>query len=163
MIAKIQSLQQNFNDLAERESKLSQEKLEISKERLELQNLRKKLYQTRCSLCKIGEQSKEISDLLTKTDIDEKIPSNLVFDNSLYVNNFNSKIMDNIEPVNHVHDLLNREVLWPTTSTDRTNNNGRPFEIDLDDVPNIADTSDNLLDPDLLLVKLNVLNSMRNF
>lgn len=61
-------MQQNWRDLAQRETKHGEEKLAMSRERLELQAMRKKLYLSRCSLCKIGERSQEISDLLMKNE-----------------------------------------------------------------------------------------------
>ncbi|XP_049542535.1 fas-binding factor 1 homolog [Anopheles darlingi] len=62
---KMQLVQRQFREVSEREDRLAKEKIELSKERLELQAVRRKLQQTRCSLCKIGEKSQEIGDLLT--------------------------------------------------------------------------------------------------
>uniref|UniRef100_A0A182YIQ1 Fas-binding factor 1 C-terminal domain-containing protein n=1 Tax=Anopheles stephensi TaxID=30069 RepID=A0A182YIQ1_ANOST len=62
---KMQLVQRQFRDVSEREDRLAKEKIEFSKERMELQAARRKLLQTRCSLCKIGDKSQEIGDLLT--------------------------------------------------------------------------------------------------
>ncbi|XP_053658933.1 fas-binding factor 1-like [Anopheles marshallii] len=62
---KIELIQRQFREVSEREDRLAKEKIEFSKERLELQAARRKLLQTRCSLCKIGDKSQEIGDLLT--------------------------------------------------------------------------------------------------
>uniref|UniRef100_A0A182NDM3 Fas-binding factor 1 C-terminal domain-containing protein n=1 Tax=Anopheles dirus TaxID=7168 RepID=A0A182NDM3_9DIPT len=80
--AKIQLVQRQFREVSEREDRLAKEKIEFSKERLELQTARRKLLLTRCSLCKIGDKSQEIGDLLTtNTDSvadDLKLEANLV-------------------------------------------------------------------------------------
>uniref|UniRef100_A0A182S6E4 Fas-binding factor 1 C-terminal domain-containing protein n=1 Tax=Anopheles maculatus TaxID=74869 RepID=A0A182S6E4_9DIPT len=65
MQLKMQLVQRQFREVSEREDRLAKEKIEFSKERLELQAARRKLLQTRCSLCKIGDKSQEIGDLLT--------------------------------------------------------------------------------------------------
>uniref|UniRef100_A0A182W3U0 Fas-binding factor 1 C-terminal domain-containing protein n=1 Tax=Anopheles minimus TaxID=112268 RepID=A0A182W3U0_9DIPT len=62
---KMQLIQRQFREVSEREDRLAKEKIEFSKERLELQAARRKLLQTRCSLCKLGDKSQEIGDLLT--------------------------------------------------------------------------------------------------
>lgn len=62
-------LQLQSQELITRETKLSQEKFELSQERLELQAMRRKMYQSRCSLCKIGDQSQELAELLSKADV----------------------------------------------------------------------------------------------
>uniref|UniRef100_A0A182RBB7 Fas-binding factor 1 C-terminal domain-containing protein n=1 Tax=Anopheles funestus TaxID=62324 RepID=A0A182RBB7_ANOFN len=79
---KVQLIQRQFLEVSEREDRLAKEKIEFSKERLELQAARRKLLQTRCSLCKIGDKSQEIGDLLTtNTDSvadDLKLEANFV-------------------------------------------------------------------------------------
>uniref|UniRef100_A0A182IYH0 Fas-binding factor 1 C-terminal domain-containing protein n=1 Tax=Anopheles atroparvus TaxID=41427 RepID=A0A182IYH0_ANOAO len=62
---KVELVQRQFREVSEREDRLAKDKIELSKERLELQAIRRKLQQTRCSLCKIGEKSQEIGELLT--------------------------------------------------------------------------------------------------
>lgn len=69
MASKLAHLQLQSQELSSRETKLSQEKFELSQERLELQAMRRKMYQSRCSLCKIGDQSKELAELLSKADV----------------------------------------------------------------------------------------------
>ncbi|XP_050079539.1 fas-binding factor 1 [Anopheles maculipalpis] len=65
MQLKMQLVQRQFREVSEREDRLAKEKIEFSKERMELQAARRKMLQTRCSLCKIGDKSQEIGDLLT--------------------------------------------------------------------------------------------------
>lgn len=141
----IQIFQKQLRELTEREAKVSQDKLEISKERLELQKLKKKVFDNRCSLCKIGERSQELSNLITKEDTHRGLESNPSSNPQFVSNNglpFNS---------NNVEQFLNRntELL----------NIGNNFEINLEDIPNLTDTADGFLDTDLLLLKFDVLNS----
>lgn len=72
LLAKMQSLQENYMELTEREAKLSQSKMELGKERMELQHLRQQLRQSKCSLCRIGVKNTEISDLDPLNDITDK-------------------------------------------------------------------------------------------
>lgn len=77
LLAKLQSLQENYIELTEREAKLSRDKMELGKERMELQRLRQQLRQSKCSLCRIGAQNREISELDPLNDIatnDEPFP-----------------------------------------------------------------------------------------
>lgn len=69
LLTKLQSLQDNYIELTEREAKLSQAKMELGKERMELQGLRQQLRQSKCSLCRIGAQNREISELDPLNDI----------------------------------------------------------------------------------------------
>lgn len=162
-MSKIQHLQRNFNELSVREAKLSHEKLELCKERMELQAMRKKLFQTRCSLCKIGEKSKEISDMLTNTDGQDvesifQNTNHISPDRFLLLNELDRKMMDEInEP--QIDGLLDTQMTQMTSALNRLKRFGRSFEIDLAGVPDITDISDNLLDPDLQLVKLEALNA----
>lgn len=170
MIFKLQHLQRNFNELGEREAKLSQEKLELSKERIELQTIRKRLFQGRCSLCRIGERSQEISELLTNGDAHdlEKLaiqPSGISLDRLLCLNDVDARIMTMMGE-SHVRDsatttatidgVIDAQV---SASLNRINRMGRQFEINLAAVPDITDISDNLLNPDLQMVKLDALNT----
>lgn len=66
----MQTLQDSYIELTEREAKLSQAKMELGKERMELQGLRQQLRQSKCSLCRIGAQNREISELDPLNDID---------------------------------------------------------------------------------------------
>ena len=160
MMIKLQHLQRNFKELAERETTLSQAKLEISKERLELQTMRRKLFQTRCSLCKIGEQSKEISELLTRSDKEQHMPMLSIggeagpLDN-FAMSEFHAKILNEIDSTNDV-DQIHADSMARRF-------NHKLFDVDLAPVPDITDIADNLLDPDLLLVKLDALNSKKYF
>lgn len=163
LLSKIQHLQRNFNELSAREAKLSHEKLELSKERMELQAMRKKLFQTRCSLCKIGEKSKEISDMLTNTDGQDvesifQNTNHISPDRFLLLNELDRKMMDEINDP-QIDGLLDTQMTQMTSALNRMKRFGRSFEIDLAGVPDITDISDNLLDPDLQLVKLEALNA----
>lgn len=71
---KMKQLQQNGQELMEREARLAQERYDLSRERLELQALRRKVFESRCSLCKIGERSQQLSDMLAKSGIDTQPP-----------------------------------------------------------------------------------------
>lgn len=162
MLLKLQHLQRNFVDLGEREAKLSQEKLELSKERLELQALQKKLFQSRCSLCKIGDKSKEISDILTNSagldaDLLAHETKGYSIDELFGMNGLDAPISHDIrESTNYIDSLLDAQA---QASFNRINRMGRLFEINLSAVPDITDISDNLLDPDLQMVKLDALNT----
>lgn len=67
---RMQMLHQNGQELADREAKLSQERYDLSRERLELQSMRRKILDSRCSLCKIGERSQQLGDMLAKSGIE---------------------------------------------------------------------------------------------
>lgn len=69
----MQTLQESYIELTEREAKLSQAKMELGRERMELQGLRQQLRQSKCSLCRIGAQNREISELDPLNDIDSNI------------------------------------------------------------------------------------------
>lgn len=69
LLTKLQSLQNNYIELTERETKLSEAKMELGKERMELQRLRQQLRQSKCSLCRIGAQNREISEIDPMNDI----------------------------------------------------------------------------------------------
>lgn len=68
-LAKLQSLQGNFVELTKREMRVSQAKMELSKERVALQNYARQLRQTKCSLCRIGVQNRDLSRLDPLADI----------------------------------------------------------------------------------------------
>ncbi|XP_063709114.1 cingulin-like protein 1 [Culicoides brevitarsis] len=136
ILIKLQVLQRHKKELHERESKLSIEKLNLSRERMQLDNVRRKQLDNRCSLCKIGEKSMEISNLLSTTTPNDNIPEQNIFDTA----------DDDID----VDLSLNKL---------RHENEASNWEIDLNGVPNIGDASDNLLDADLLLLKFDILNS----
>lgn len=73
LLTKLQTLRESYIELTEREAKLSQSKMELGKERMELQALRQQLRQSKCSLCRIGAQNREISELDPLNDIDSNI------------------------------------------------------------------------------------------
>lgn len=73
LLEKLQSLQESYIELTEREAKLSQAKMEMGRERMELQGIRQQLRQSKCSLCRIGVQNREISELDPLNDIDSNI------------------------------------------------------------------------------------------
>lgn len=139
ILIKLQVLQRHKKDLHERESKLSLEKLNLSKERMQMDEQRRKAFDNRCSLCKIGEKSMDISSLLSNTQTN--VPHN--------ENNLNNMLNDDIDvDLNVSLNKLRQE----NTTIDE-------WEIDLNNIPNITDASDNLLDADLLLLKFDILNS----
>lgn len=70
LLTKLQNLQENYIELTEREAQLSHAKMELGKERMELQGIRQQLRQSKCSLCRIGAQNREISELDPLNDID---------------------------------------------------------------------------------------------
>lgn len=61
-------LQRQWQEMVGREQKLADERLEMSRERLEMQALTRRLSETRCSLCKIGDRTKELADLMVTSD-----------------------------------------------------------------------------------------------
>lgn len=135
----------------QREQNVSAQKLELSKERLELQSIRSKLYQSRCSLCKIGDRSKEIADLLTKNDQKRE--------NSFQVPNTIDDIAEvPFKELTNFDNMIDTELANALQSLENMNN-VKSFEINLDDIPNLTDTSDHLLDPDLLMLKFDALHS----
>lgn len=71
----MRGLQENFAHLIDRETKLSQAKIDLSKERITLQHLAKQLRQSKCSLCRIGIQNNELSDMDPLNDIKIKLNS----------------------------------------------------------------------------------------
>lgn len=111
MISKLQELHRNFNELADREAKISQEKTEISKDRLQLNNLRKKLFQNRCSLCKIDDRTKEITGLLTKDNNQVLNVTDSTAVDSYLNSTRRINIMNDIDDVLNIDNLLNSDSL----------------------------------------------------
>ncbi len=131
-----------------REQNLSAQKLELSKERLELQSVRRKLYQSRCSLCKIGDRSKETSDLLTHNDQQ--------LGNSLQVPNTTDEIAEEpFKELTNFDTMIDAELAQSLENM----NDLKQFEINLNDIPNLTNTSGHLLDSDLLMLKFDALHS----
>lgn len=138
LMAKYQSLQKYAMELSERETKVARERLDVSQEKLELQSQRKKLFETRCSLCKIGEKASELKGILKQdpTDFDDINSAN---NEQMNVENFASTMGD----------------LGPFYSQEMN------FMPSLENVPNLADMSDDFLDSDLLMLKFDILKSNR--
>lgn len=142
LMAKYQSLQKYTMELSERESKIARERLEVSQEKLDLQSQRKKLFETRCSLCKIGEKASELKGILLNDPTD--------FDNINSSGNNEQLNAENFSVASgHIGSFYNREARFSPS-------------VDLENVPNLTDMDDDFLDSDLLMLKLNVLNSNRN-
>lgn len=119
-------------ELTKRETKLSQEKFELSQERLELQAMRRKMHQSRCSLCKIGDQSQELAELLSKADVPhlQNVPN--------YQQRKNGEEID---------DLLDREV---------THGMQNMTEYPVGEMFQTIDTND--MEADLLLARFEAMN-----
>lgn len=142
LIAKYQSLQKYTLELTEREARIAKERLDVNQEKLELQSQRKKLFETRCSLCKIGEKANELKGIIQKdpTDFDDINSAN---NEQLNKENFSSTSGLNFR------SFYNQDLqLLPS--------------VDLENVPNLTDMSDDFLDSDLLMLKFDLLNSNRN-
>ena len=160
-------IQTHTKDLLERERKLNLEKNHLSNERIELSKLRKKIIQTRCSLCKIGEKTSQFNSGNLNGNNNNNINENL---NNLpnYENivNFDINQIDKILDIEIEESLKNLPYLRTTTSYDQhtyqlqqQNEQEQElidYEIDLNMIPNITETSDSLLDPELLLLKFNL-------
>jgi Fas-binding factor 1 len=140
---KYQLFQRQMRELGEREDRLAREKIEMSKERLELQALRKKLYQSRCSLCKIGERSQEISDILTSSEPvadDHKIIEANFLELQRQEASKMDKLFDSDVDVQYKNFKVQNEL-----------------ETNLNLLPNISEMPDSVLDPELLMLKFDVL------
>ncbi|XP_070493942.1 calponin homology domain-containing protein DDB_G0272472-like [Chironomus tepperi] len=140
LMAKYQSLQKYTMELSERETRIAKEKLDINAEKLELQAHRKKLFDTRCSLCKIGDKANELKGIIKHQQND--INDDDDFDNINSVNN--EKGNDESFGTLYKHEM----------------NLMTNFAEDLENVPNLVDMNDDMLDSDLLMLKLDVINSM---
>lgn len=139
LMAKYQSLQKYTMELSERETRIAKEKLDVNAEKLELQAQRKKLFDTRCSLCKIGDKANELKGIIKHQQ-----------------NDINDDDFDNINSLND--ERANGEsfgTLFKHEMNLMTN-----FTEDLENVPNLVDMNDDMLDSDLLMLKLDVINSM---
>lgn len=145
LMAKYQSLQKYTMEQSEREAKIARERLDVNQEKLKLQAERKKLYETRCSLCKVGEKAAELKGIIQKdsTDFDDINSAN---NEQVNFENFN-------ETPNGFGTFYNQDLDFMPSSR---------FNVDLEHVPNLSDMNDDLLDSDLLMLKFDVLNSARN-
>jgi hypothetical protein len=144
LIAKYQSLQKYTLEISEREAKIAKERLDVQQEKLNLQEQRRKLFDSRCSLCKIGEKANELKGIIQRdpNDFDDINPGN---DEQLNMENFALE-SDKFGPSFYRHD----SVFMPSE------------DVDLESLPNLADMSDDILDADLLMLKFDVLNSGRS-
>lgn len=122
VLIKLQMIQKHSRELSQKEANLSEERLEISRERLEIQSLRKKLYQSRCSLCKIDDRSKEISDILTKNDDSE-----------------NPKLDLNQMDFNQIDQYLDNEVANSMSQMNLISGGYGDFEVNLENIPNVTE------------------------
>jgi hypothetical protein len=147
LIAKYQSLQKYTMEQSERETKLAKERLDLNHEKLELQSQRKKLFETRCSLCKIGEKANELKGIILKdpTDFDDINSANNELGNMENFSNSFGAVHGNFGASSFFHQDLQFQP-----------------SVDLENVPNLADMNDDFLDSDLLMLKFDILNSNRN-
>ncbi len=147
-MAKLQSLQKYSMELSQRESRIAREKIELSQERIKLQSVRSKLYESRCSLCKIGDKANELKNIIQKNpkDFDGVNDENMLQNEDSAENKF-----PHIANIEEKENFFNQEA-----------NIIQDIHIDLDDVPNLTDMSDDLLDSDLLMLKFNVMNPKHN-
>lgn len=140
-MAKYQSLQKYTMELSERETKIAKESLDVNQEKLNLQSQRKKLFETRCSLCKIGEKANELKGIIQQDPTD--------FDDINSANNEQTNLENFSFTTANFGAFNNQDSLQFTPS------------VDLDNLPNLADMSDDFLDSDLLMLKFDILNSNR--
>lgn len=145
-MSKYQSLQKYTMDLSERETKIARERLDLNAEKLEMQSQRKKLYETRCSLCKIGEKANELKGIMQLSQHQQSKDANVDDD-------FDDINRDNNERVNV-------ESFNFSGSSARDMNLMASIAEDLENVPNLVDMNDDMLDSDLLMLKFDVLNSI---
>lgn len=134
VLIKLQLIQKHSRELSQKEANLSEERLEISRERLEIQSLRKKLYQSRCSLCKIDDRSKEISDILTKNDDSE-----------------NPKLDLNQMDFNKIDQYLDNEVANSMNQMNLISGGYGDFEVNLENIPNMTDYD--MMDSEMFLAQ----------
>jgi hypothetical protein len=143
LMAKYQSLQKYTMELSEREAKIARERLDVNAEKLELQAQRKKLFDSRCSLCKIGEKANELKGIMQHHSQQRDMNDDDDFDNITSANNERASAEDFGTFYKHSDMSLMANI-----------------SEDLENVPNLVDMNDELLDSDLLMLKFDVLNSM---
>jgi len=148
LMAKYQSLQKYAMELSERETKIARERLDVNQEKLNLQSQRKKLFESRCSLCKIGEKANELKGII------QKDPSMNEFDD---INSANNEDL-------HGENFRNvAQSVMSTSSFGLFNNQDVQFMPTMDfenvNVPILNDVNDDLLDSDLLALKFDILNA----
>lgn len=140
LMAKYQSMQKYTMELSERETRIAKERLDLNAEKLELQTQRKKIFESRCSLCKIGEKANELKGIMQFSQLKSANDDNDDFDNINSANN---------ERANADSFRFNLNSNFMTSIAE-----------DLENVPNLVDMNDEMLDSDLLMLKFDVLNSM---
>lgn len=140
-MAKYQSLQKYTMELSERETKIAKERLDVNQEKLNLQSQRKKLFETRCSLCKIGEKANELKGIIQQDPTE--------FDDINSANNEQTNFGNFSGGLGSLGTFYNQDSSQFMPSTD------------LENLPNLADMSDDFLDSDLLMLKFDILNSNR--
>lgn len=141
-MAKYQSLQKYTMELSERETKIAKERLDVNQEKLNLQSQRKKLFETRCSLCKIGEKANELKGIIQQDPTD--------FDDINSANNEQTNLQNFSGAMSNFGAFYNQDSSQFMPS------------VDLENLPNLADMNDDFLDSDLLMLKFDILNSNRN-
>lgn len=145
LMSKYQSLQKYTMDLSERETKIARERLDLNAEKLEFQSQRKKLYETRCSLCKIGEKANELKGMMQLSQHQQSKDAN-VDDDFDDINGANNE-RANVEGFNFSVSARDMNLMANIAE-------------DLENVPNLVDMNDDMLDSDLLMLKFDVLNSI---
>lgn len=118
--------------------KLSQAKMELSKERMTLQNYERQLRQTKCSLCRIGAQNRDLSEQDPLNDI--TMPGR--FTSKLISTNPNDEYDSGLP---NVDDLLANDarIDIPLVSPRKWN---LTFMEAIDDIPNVTAEADLLIE-----------------
>lgn len=165
LFEKIKMLQKNDLDITNREQHLSQAKYEMTKERLDLQSTRNKLYQSRCSLCKIGEHSVELADILTKNKSNHELLNIVDNDNEIAESTSDQKEFDipNLDVDSKQYEKYLDLKVTTALNKMKSSTSKHNLEINLDSIPSITNTSNDLLDHELLLVKLEAMRSYNNY
>lgn len=141
LIAKYQSLQKYTMELSERETKIAKERLDVNQEKLDVQSQRKKVFESRCSLCKIGEKANELKGIIQKDPTDFEDINSANKEQGMNMENFNVAL-GNL-------DAFYQDLEFMPT-------------VDLENLPNLTDMNDELLDSDLLMLKFDLLKSNSN-
>lgn len=131
---KLLALQKHARDLKERESRLSREKMTLSRERLEIEAMAKKAQSNRCSLCKIGEKSLDMTNMAMGE-----------------TNNGNN---DNL-----FRDTIDLDIEASLEKLRLSNEWDEWNEINLDHIPSFTtELPENFIESDLQLLKFDALN-----
>jgi hypothetical protein len=138
LIAKYQSLQKYTLELTERERKIAKERLDVHQAKLDLQSQQKKLYESRCSLCKIGENADQLKSII------QRDPNDFDDINTQKLNIENFAIDSDNFGTSYDHDAH----VLPS--------------LDLEKVPNIDINDDYLDEADILMLKFDAFKSNLN-